>query len=127
KLQVFAGFLGGVVTQKVNSVDSSWQLLYLDPKLLTWLLVDVDALLFARNVPNQQAAFGGFDHVWVKADGLVGPGDGSVQNTEIESRYMRGGFVSAGDFAASVTGGTYAPPTGQLCPLTPGCCGIKTK
>lgn len=126
-LHVFAGFLGGAVRQTTDPTNKQWQLLYLDPKLFSWLLVDVDALLLANNVPDPRSAFGSYDYVWLGADASVSQGDGSVQANEIEARFLRGDFVSAADFAASVTSGTYAPPTGQLCPLTPGCCGIKTK
>jgi hypothetical protein len=127
KLQLFAGFLGGTVKQDTDPTHKEWQLLYLDPKLFGWLLVDVAALLVANNVEDPRAAFGSYDYIWLSADASVSQGEGALQANEIEARFLRGDFVSAADFAAAQVSGTYAPTTGPSCPITPGCCGIRTR
>ena len=126
EIHTFAGFLGGTLADS-GPTQSSWRLLYLDPKLRTWLLVDQKNILLRQEVRDETSPFGSRDHVWMKSDASVSQGEGAPRRNEVQARFLRGDFVSAGDFAASVTGGTFAPPTGPLCPLTPGCCGKKTK
>lgn len=127
KLYNFAGFLGGVLNQQDPTSNGIWQLLYLDPKLLTWLLVNEESVVLTKNVKDEKSPFGSYDYVWLESDASVSSGEGPLQKNEIQARFLRGDFVSAGDFAASVTGGTFTPPTGPSCPLTPGCCGIRTR
>jgi len=127
ELYTFAGFLGGVLKDDTDTTKTMWRLLYLDSKLFTWLLVDHNSILLRKDVDDETSPAGTRDYVWMKADASVSRGEGPPQRNEIQARFLRGDFVSAGDFAASVTGGTYAPPTGPACPLTPGCCGKKTK
>ena len=127
ELYTFAGYLGGVVADETKTTKTTWQLLYLDQKLLTWLLVDPKSILLRKDIKDETSPAGSRDYVWMKSDASVSRGEGPPQRNEIQARFLRGDFVSAGDFAASVTGGTYAPPTGPACPLTPGCCGKKTK
>ena len=44
------------------------------------------------------------------------------------AQFLRGGFIAAGDFSASLTGGTFSRATGLLCEVqTPGCCGKYTR
>lgn len=137
EVHTFAGFLGGKLDDTTRSTDSTgstgstgsvWRLLYLDPKLRTWLLVDQKGIALAkREVADETSPFGTRDHVWVKSDASVSHGEGALQKNEIQARFMRGAFVSAAEFAASVSGGTFSSVTGPACPLTPGCCGIRTR
>jgi hypothetical protein len=127
ELHTFAGFLGGVLDDSGGKTGSRWQLLYFDAKLRTWLLVDEKNILLRSTVDDETSPYGTRDHVWLKSDASVSEGEGAVQTDEIQARFMRGAFVSAGQFAASVSSGTFASVTGPACPLTPGCCGIRTK
>lgn len=128
ELYTFAGYLGGILNDDSRTIrETTWRLLYLDAKLRSWLLVGQDSILLRRDVKDDTSPSGRRDHIWVKADASVSQGEGPPQKNEIQARFLRGDFVSAGDFAASVSGGTFAPVTGPLCPLTPGCCGKKTK
>lgn len=127
ELYTFAGYLGGIVVDVKDPTQANWQILYLDAKLLTWLLVDQEDIVATNRVDDDTSPFGSRNYVWLKSDASVSQGEGPPQKHEIEARYLRGDFVSAADFAASVTGGTFAPVTGPLCPLTPGCCGKRTK
>ena len=127
ELYTFAGYLGGIVEDSAGTIKTTWRLLYLDAKLQTWLLVGQESILLRKDVTDETSPSGSRDHVWVKADASVSQGEGPPQKNEIQARFLRGDFVSAGDFAASVTGGTYAPVTGPMCPLTPGCCGRRTR
>jgi hypothetical protein len=128
ELYAFAGYLGGTVNDPAGVTPAAkWQLLYLDPKLRSWLLVDQTSIRLRMDVKDETSPSGTRDHVWLTTDASVSQGEGPPQKNEIQARFLRGDFMSAGDFAASVTAGTFAPPTGPLCPLTPGCCGKKTK
>lgn len=127
QLHTFAGFLGGTRDDSTGSTKSVWRLLYLDPKLRTWLLVNEKSILATSRVDDETSPFGTRDHVWMQSDASVSEGEGPLQKDEIQARFMRGAFVSAGQFAASVSSGTFASVTGPACPLTPGCCGIRTK
>ena len=126
ELHTFAGYLGGSLAGYPDE-KPTWRLLYLDAKLRSWLLVSQDSILLRKDVPDATSPTGSRDHIWVKADASVSQGEGPPQNNEIQARFLRGDFVSAGDFAAAVAGGTFAPVTGPLCPLTPGCCGKRTR
>jgi hypothetical protein len=127
ELYTFAGYLGGLLDDPTNTTQINWQIVYLDAKLLTWLLVDEDSIVLRTTVDDDTSPFGKRDYIWLKSDASVSRGEGPPQTNEIQARFLRGDFVSAGDFAASLTGGTFAPTTGPSCPLTPGCCGIRTR
>jgi hypothetical protein len=127
ELYAFGGYLGGSLGEGPETARGPWQLLYLDAKLLTWLLIDQTSILLRRTVDDATSPYGTRDYVWLKADASVSRGEGPPQPSEIQARFLRGGFVSAGDFAATLAGGTYAAPTGPACPLTPGCCGRGTR
>jgi hypothetical protein len=127
ELHTFAGFIGAALEDSTGTTDF-WRLLYLDAKLRTWLLVDQKGIALAKSeVADETSPFGTRDHLWVKSDASVSQGEGGLQTNEIQARFMRGAFVSAAEFAASVSGGTFASVTGPACPLTPGCCGIRTR
>jgi hypothetical protein len=123
-LVMFAGFLGGTVT--ANS--DPWRVFYLDAKLLTWLLVREDDIVQSRTLADDTSAFGQRDVIWLKSSASVTEGSGSPRVHEIEAQFLRGDFIGAGDFSASLTGGTFTRATGLLCEVqTPGCCGRYTR
>ena len=108
QLHTFAGFLGGTLDDSGGRTGAYWRLLYLDPKLRTWLLVDQKSILARAQVDDETSPFGTRDHVWMKSDASVSEGEGAVQKDEIQARFMRGAFVSAGQFAAAVTQPPYS-------------------
>jgi hypothetical protein len=121
-LVTFSGFLGGVVD---DSSGEFWQLLYLDAKLLTWLLVQKDGIVYRDRIKDERAFGGQRDVLWVQADTAVGRGS---RPQSAQTRFLRGAFTAAGDFAASLPVGTSAPATGIFCDAqTPGCCGRYTR
>lgn len=118
ELVIFAGFLGATVTQPVANKD--WRLLYLDWRLMTWLLVQEDGILLAEKVKDETAPSGERDVIWVRADAPVRSGSGPQS---VEARFLTGEFTRAGDFDAPPTGGTFAGSTGVFCEAkTVGCC-----
>lgn len=123
-LITFAGFLGGtVVIRKV-----SWRVFYLDAKLLTWLLVSEDDIVHREKLTDVTAPFGQRDVLWLKSSASVTEGSGPPRPHDIEAQFLRGDFIGAADFSASLTGGTFSRATGLLCEVeTPGCCGRRTR
>ncbi len=125
-LVTFAGFLGGIITSDDKS--KSWRVFYLDAKLLTWLLFDKDAILHSERLKDETAPFGERDIIWLRSSTSLTEGSGPPRTNEIEAQFLRGDFIGADDFAASLTGGTFSRATGLLCEVqTPGCCGKKTR
>jgi hypothetical protein len=122
-LVTFAGYVGGVVDDKAGTTKKEWVVLYLDAKLVGWLLVESDGIIYRETVKDPSG--GHRDVLWVRADASVGRGRGAQTN---EERFLRGDFTAAGDFAATPTGGTTAAATGLLVDATtPGCCGFKSR
>jgi hypothetical protein len=120
ELVVFAGFLGGIITH----LNKEWRLLYLDWRLLTWLLVEEEEILLIEEIDDKTVPDKRRDAIWVKADASVHKGTGP-QSTQ--SRFLRGAFTRAGEFNASLKGGTFSPATGIFCEAhTVGCCGKYT-
>jgi hypothetical protein len=114
---MFAGFLGGVVSEPGGR---DWQVLYLDLELNNWLLVEsggiiADAQVADHGVPLKQER----DVIWVKADAAVGRGSASQS---VEAQFLTGEFTRAGDFEVPAAGGTSTAATGMFCPRTVGCC-----
>jgi hypothetical protein len=123
-LVTFAGFLGGTITANADA----WRVFYLDAKLLTWLLVREDDIVQRETLEDDSSAFGQRDVIWLKSSASVTEGSGSPRVHEIEAQFLRGDFIGAGDFSASLTGGTFSRATGLLCEVqTPGCCGRYTR
>ncbi len=123
-LVTFAGFLGGAITAN----GDPWRVFYLDAKLLTWLLVREDDIVQSETLDDDNSAFGQRDVIWLKSSASVTEGSGSPRVHEIEAQFLRGDFIGAGDFSASLTGGTFSRATGLLCEVqTPGCCGRYTR
>lgn len=101
-----------------------WQLLYQDPKAMTWLLVPQDGIVLHHRARDRKAAFGLRDVIWVRADAPVRQGDYAESQ---QARFLVGTFTSAGDLHASLTGaGALAADSGILCAPTPDCCGPHT-
>jgi hypothetical protein len=118
QLVAFAGFLGGTVPQPGMATD--WRLLYLDWRLLNWLLVKDDDVLHVERVKDPTAPSGERDVIWVNADAPVRGGSGAES---VEARFLTGDFTRAGDFDAAPSGGTGSAATGIFCEArTPFCC-----
>lgn len=123
ELMTFAGYMGGAIEREPDG--RRWQLLYLDWRLLTWLLVPQDDIVFREALADETAPFKSRDVIWVRANALVTRGTGPQSAQE---RFLRGDFTRAGDFAASLTGGTFSPSTGLFCEATTAsCCGRRTR
>lgn len=132
ELVTLAGFLGGSFAG-LND-DRKWRVFYLDPKLLTWLVISEDDIVLHRQVTDVATPTSGReapivrDLIWLKSSASVTEGTGPPRAHEIEAQFLRGDFVGAGDFSASVAGGTFSRATGLLCEVqTPGCCGRRTR
>ena len=123
-LVTFAGFLGGAI----DAAGTTWRVLYLDAKLLTWLLVSEDDIVQSERVTDITAPFGQRDVIWLKSSASLTEGTGPPRAAELEAQFLRGDFIGADDFSASLTGGTFSRATGLLCEVqTPGCCGRRTR
>lgn len=127
ELMNFAGFLGGVLDDTEGETKSSWQLLYLDVKLLTWLLIRRDDILLSLRVGADTATLETRDVVWLRTDASLSQGSGPIQPNELQARFLRGDFTRAADFAASLSDGPASAPTGPFCAPTPQCCGRPTR
>jgi hypothetical protein len=112
------GFSAGALN---SSQPKDWVLVYLDLTLQRWMLVRGQDIVASHEVKDQSLPFGGYHTMLVRREApcRYGTGPYAVQTT-----FLAGDFMSAGDFeAAPRTGGTYAPPTGLLCDVsTPSCC-----
>jgi len=120
-LAAFGGYLGGTTDHPPGK--KRWQILYLDAKLLTWLLVQQDEILFHQRLEDDKAAFKERDVIWVRADALVGRSSGPP------SLWLSGDFTRAADFTAPLAGGgVAAPATGIFCDVaSPPCCPPRTR
>jgi hypothetical protein len=125
ELVTFAGYLGGNIAQIATSPPGNWRVMYLDSKLLTWVLVDDDDILFRDIVEDESAAFRERDIIWISADAMTLSGRG---RQSVQGQFLSGEFTRAGDFRSSLAGGTLAPATGIFCDAeTPSCCGRHTR
>jgi hypothetical protein len=122
ELVAFAGCVGGNLNDPPGTF---WRLLYLDMKLLTWLLIEEDKILFRDTLRDDTMPFRERDVIWLRRDTPVSHGMGAPQPGEVQARQLRGEFTAAGDFKPALGGGTAStPPTGPWC--TPLCCGKHT-
>jgi hypothetical protein len=114
KLVTFAGFLGGKVEDKSQV---SWQVVYRDTNLDTWLLVLESDIVFRDTLRDDRMPFRELDEIWLRDDTVVTEGSGPLQPDEIQARQLRGAFTAAGAAAAaSLTGdASSAPETGVYC------------
>jgi hypothetical protein len=122
ELVTFTGYLGATL---LNLRDKDWCVLYLDSRLVSWLLVEKSGIVFRDPVEDEKAPCGIRDVIWVKADTAVGSGGGSLS---IQAQFLTGDFTRAADFDESPPGGgTLAAATGVFCEArSGGCCKPKT-
>ena len=113
-LMNFAGFLGGTLDDKKGVTKSRWRLLYLDVKLLTWLLIREEDILLSLRVGDADAKVEKRDVVWLKTDASLSHGSGPIPPDEIQARFLRGDFTRAADVAATLTDGPARRPDGRL-------------
>jgi len=123
ELAAFAGFLGGAVDHVAGHDGRDWQVLYLDGKLLTWLMVQRSAIVFHQRLADDKAPYNQRDVIWVRADAPLARSTGSP------ALWLSGEFTSAADFTAPLAGGTAPePPTGIFCEArSPDCCPPQTR
>ena len=122
ELVTFAGYLGATIPR----AGKRWCVLYLDTRLLTWLLLLERGIVFREEHKDDDAACGRRDILWVKADTPVASGNGSLT---AEAQFLTGAFARAGDFDNVQLGaGTAAAATGVFCEArTIGCCRPRTE
>jgi len=126
ELVTFAGYLGGVAA--TDAADKKWRLFYFDSKLRTWLLVDDGSILLRAVIPDDKSPFEERDVIWVKSEAPVSQGSGPLPRGEVEARFLRGQFMSAGNFRDESTGGTLSAATGVFCDATSiNCCRRATR
>jgi hypothetical protein len=124
ELSAFSGYLGGAITGPASD-DTQWRVLYLDAKLVTWLLIRTNDILNRKSVDDETAPYGKRDVVWLRRDAAVLSGSGAQAVAE---RFLRGAFTSAGDFATAIVGGTFTAASGIFCDApTPNCCPAATR
>jgi hypothetical protein len=119
ELVKFAGYLGDRVQD--GDGDEQWQVMFLDDTAESYLLFRYEDIKFHDRVKDDKAAFGALDVVWVTADSRVATG-GRMES--LLGRLTSGGFMRAGDFRTSMSGGTTSvSDLGPLCTaFTPCCC-----
>jgi hypothetical protein len=123
KLVSFVGYLGATITHPASAAaddTNQWCILYLDWDLHSWLLIETAAIARRLVVDDQNTTEDPHDVIWVRADGAVARGNGSLST---EAQFLSGDFTRAGDFEAGPTGGTLSASTGVFCEArSPGCC-----
>jgi hypothetical protein len=116
-----AGYLGGCVQD--NSGDNVVrQVLFVTPKLASWVLVPLEKISLFSRVKDDSAAFGLRDILWLEPDVRVVRGEDS---DSVSRSYLNGPFIRVDEFAASVRSTTMArASSGSLLDeaLTPTCC-----
>jgi hypothetical protein len=121
RLVTFAGYVGGRFTRE----DVEWCVFYLDTRLLTWLLVESNGVVYRDCLKVDDAPCGQRDVIWVKADAAVGLGNAEEA---AQAQFLTGEFTSAGDIQAPTGTGTLGAATGVFCEAdTVGCCKNNTK
>ena len=114
----------GFVAEPVEAPDGSgdWQVLFLDELAERYLLIHCDDIVLHDRAKADGQPFGLIDVVWIKAEGRVTSGG---RGEPLMGRFTTGGFMRAGDFRSSMTGGTQTSVSdlGPLCTaFTPCCC-----
>jgi hypothetical protein len=119
----FVGFVGEKVSHPSSSRD--WRVLFLDMALDRWLLVEEDGIVDWEQITDDKIPHKKCDVIWVKKDAAVGNGRGSLS---VEAQFLTGEFTRAGEFEATLTGGTHAASTGVFCEATTAtCCYRRTR
>ena len=102
-----------------------WSLLFFDAKLTGWLLIEPGGVVRRKRFAEPASSGVMRDVIWVRADASVKRGE---RPQSIQGQFLQGEFTKAGDFAASVSGGTVSASTGIFCDAqTPNCCGPRTR
>jgi hypothetical protein len=116
-LRLFAGFLGAPV---INPNDGTqWRLVYVDPRLYSWLLVPDNDVVAWERVNDPTAPSGKRDMLWINdtAQLVYGSGFGPTAR-----RFLTGDLTRAADFAPQTRGGTFSAASGIVCDATtPNC------
>jgi hypothetical protein len=116
-VMTYAGYLGGVLGDEASG---KWIVLYLDAKLLTWLVVQEAGIVLHRRMEDKTAPDCKRDVIWVKRDAFVTKGSTPPSP---EKRFLQGDLIRAGEFSASLTAPTLSSATGIFCEAdTIGCC-----
>jgi len=119
---IFAGYNGAVYQRPADAVQ--WQMLYLDPRLHRWMIVDLGRVRNTQLVNDPRSPTGDYEYVWIDTDALVGSGS---RSQSVETPFLTGDFVRAGDFEAPPSGGRGASATGAYCGIrTPECLCYRT-
>jgi hypothetical protein len=123
ELVAFAGYLGPIIRRPPGG--QPWRLLFLDRKLLTWLVVlEADIVFYERSF-DLTAAYNMRDVILVESHSTVGRGQGSGAQSPQEW-FLRGEFTDAGGFPAQPFGGT-SSTAAVADAITPQCCGRYTR
>jgi hypothetical protein len=116
RLVTFAGYLGA----RFKMRDAEWCVLYLDTRLMHWLIVDTTGIVYRDKMRDDQAPCRQHDVIWVKADAAVGVGDAAEA---VQSAFLTGDFTRAGDYDTPASGAPLAAATGVFCEArSVGCC-----
>jgi hypothetical protein len=119
----FAGYLGTTIDFPRGAGGVPWQLLYLDTKLLTWLIVQPKDVVFHQRLHDDRSPFDQRDVIWVSENAPV------ARSSRSPALWLGGEFTRAADFTPPLPGGT-APTiaTGIFCEAqTPNCCPPRTR
>jgi hypothetical protein len=121
---IFAGYNGAVYRRPADQVQ--WQVLYIDPRLHRWMIVEATRVRNSQLVSDHRSPTGDYDYVWVDTDALVGSGS---RSQSVETPFLTGEFVRAGDFEAPPSGAATSSPTGAYCVdvRTPECLCYRTR
>jgi hypothetical protein len=125
ELVKFQGYLADeidVPDEPGKDKPERWQVMFLDETAESYVVLCVEDIKFRDRIKDDKAAFGMLDVVWVTGESRVLTG-GRMES--LLGRFTTGGFLRAGDFRSSMTGGTLGGVSdlGPLCTaFTPCCC-----
>ena len=124
ELVTFSGFSGGVLPDPTDPAGRDWPVLFLNAQMSKWLLVEPGGLFYHHQFQDPSSPDQKRDVFWVRADATIRWGS---ETRSGPGRFLRGQFTSAGDYSASVSGGTVNAATGIFCQVpTPECCGYRS-
>ena len=121
ELVTLVGYLGATIPRPgAAEPDPSWCVLYLDPELRNWLLVEKAGIVRRLQLKDENTTDDPRDVLWVKAEAAIGRGSGQLSS---EAQFLSGEFTQARDIEAAPSGGTLDASTGVFCEgRSPGCC-----
>jgi hypothetical protein len=124
ELVTFSGLSAGTLPDPSDPTGPAWPALFLNAQMSKWLLVEPGGLFHHETFQDPISPGQTRDVFWVRADATIRWGS---ETRSGPGRFLRGQFTSAGDYSASVSGGTVNPATGIFCQVpTPGCCGYRS-